>query len=103
MPSNKPIYVHNPCTKNWDNLSGQGCTRFCSKCQNEVHDLTHENDKAIKTFIISKKGKICAKVTNEQVQGVLGHMHQIWQKHPWFSSLGLCLWARQPQRQIPSV
>ncbi len=70
MPSSKPVYVHNPCTKKWNDLSGQGCTRFCSKCQNEVHDLTHENDKAIKTFMISKKGKVCAKVTNEQVQGI---------------------------------
>jgi hypothetical protein len=70
MNSSKPVYVHNPCTLKWDDLSGRGCTRLCSKCQNEVHDLTHENDQAIKMFMISKKGKICARVTHVQVQGV---------------------------------
>ena len=70
MKSNKHIYIHNPCTLQWDDLAGHGCTRFCSKCKNEVHDLTNQDDDAIKTLMINKKGKICARISDVQVQGI---------------------------------
>ena len=65
------IGIKNPCRLEWNSLEGNGCTRFCSSCSTLVIDLTEKSDSEIVDFVMRQKGKVCARIKQEQVDRVI--------------------------------
>ena len=72
MQRNKrDIGIKNPCSLEWNSLEGKGCTRFCRSCSTSVIDLTEKSDSEIIDFVMRQKGKVCARIKQEQVDRVI--------------------------------
>ena len=65
------IGIKNPCSLEWNSLKGKGCTRFCRSCSTSVIDLTEKSDSEIIDFVMRQKGKVCARIKQEQVVRVI--------------------------------
>lgn len=65
------INLKNPCNVSWDSLSGKGCERFCTACQNSVVDLTNKSNAEIIDLVMNKNGKLCGRISKNQVNKII--------------------------------
>ena len=52
-------YIPNPCSENWDEVSGDERKKFCDKCSTTVHDLTEMSGDEIAALKQVNGGKLC--------------------------------------------
>lgn len=53
------IEVKNPCSENWDEMTGNDKVRFCSHCSHTVNDLSRLTRKEAVRLVRRSEGRIC--------------------------------------------
>ena len=53
------VRVANPCPASWDEMAGDGASRFCSHCQKHVHNLSAMREDEAQRLICESAGKLC--------------------------------------------
>lgn len=62
------IYIPNPCSENWNEMSPEEKGRFCSVCSKCVIDFTEKNSQEIQEIIEEKSDdNICGRFYNHQL------------------------------------
>lgn len=62
------IYIPNPCSENWNEMSPEEKGRFCSVCSKCVIDFTEKNSQEIQEIIEEKSDEnICGRFYNHQL------------------------------------
>lgn len=61
------ITIPNPCSKKWDELSGETTKRFCGACSKHVYDFTKMETEEIIQFLKTGKEGVCGVFTKTQV------------------------------------
>jgi hypothetical protein len=56
------IRVASPCTADWDTMSGDGRSRFCSQCKLTVYNLSAMTADEGAAFIQSREGRTCIRL-----------------------------------------
>lgn len=67
----KHINIKNPCKLTWNSLNGCGNSKFCESCSTQVIDLTSKSSTEIIDFVMRSKGKVCGKISQDQVDSVI--------------------------------
>lgn len=57
--------VGTPCSKNWDELSGEGRERYCSDCQKSVHAFDDYSSEELNRLWEESGGKVCGRLQTE--------------------------------------
>src|SRR5688572_21759655 len=57
-----PLRIHAPCTKKWEELSGEGCKRFCSACALHVHDASRMKESEARALVESATSRVCMRL-----------------------------------------
>ena len=64
----KNIYIPNPCSENWNEMSSEEQGRFCSVCSKCVIDFTEKNASEIQQIITEKSNdSVCGRFYNHQL------------------------------------
>ncbi|WP_028123792.1 hypothetical protein [Epilithonimonas tenax] len=64
----KNIYIPNPCSENWNEMSPEAKGRFCSVCSKCVIDFTEKNAVEIQQIITEKSDEsVCGRFYNHQL------------------------------------
>lgn len=66
-PALQPIFVHQPCRENYDEMTSVHGGKFCSSCEHVVQDFTAMSNQQIIDVLQSQKGKVCGMFNNEQL------------------------------------
>jgi hypothetical protein len=64
------VRVANPCPKSWDELAGDGATRFCDHCKLHVHNLSAMPADAAQRLICESAGRLCVAYVPDARGGV---------------------------------
>jgi hypothetical protein len=60
--SERPLRIHQPCTKTWASLVGGEGRRFCSECSLHVHDAAAlTRDEAVR-LVRESTGRVCMRI-----------------------------------------
>jgi hypothetical protein len=51
--------IDKPCSKNWNDLQGEGACRYCDQCQLHVHNLSVLPSAEQHRLLSSRTGEIC--------------------------------------------
>ncbi len=64
----KNIYIPNPCSENWNEMTPEEKGRFCSVCSKCVIDFTEKNSQEIQEIIEEKSNEsVCGRFYNHQL------------------------------------
>jgi hypothetical protein len=55
------ITIPTPCRADWDSMQGDERSRFCSRCEKHVYNLTAMTAQESVALIREKEGKLCAR------------------------------------------
>ena len=55
------IRVTDPCTENWDEMSGNDRVRFCSHCSKNVNDISKLTRKQVIQLVRESEGRLCVR------------------------------------------
>ena len=55
------IEVRTPCPANWDQMKGDGQTRFCQGCQKHVHNLSAMSSDEAERLVCRTAGRLCVR------------------------------------------
>ena len=55
------IRVKDPCTENWDEMSGNDRVRFCSHCSKNVNDISKLTRKQAMLLVRESEGRLCVR------------------------------------------
>ncbi|HJT75410.1 MAG TPA: carboxypeptidase-like regulatory domain-containing protein [Chitinophaga sp.] len=61
------IYVSNPCTQSWENMTPEAQGRYCQSCCKTVTDFSGMTDQQIMAAIKASSGNICGRFLPEQL------------------------------------
>lgn len=62
------IYIPNPCSENWNEMTPEEKGRFCSVCSKCVIDFTEKNSQEIQEIIEEKSNEsVCGRFYNHQL------------------------------------
>ena len=53
------IRVREPCTADWDRMSGDDRVRFCEGCQSHVHNLSAMTRDEAERLVCEAAGRLC--------------------------------------------
>ncbi|MCF8321513.1 MAG: hypothetical protein K9I26_00035 [Flavobacterium sp.] len=68
METKFKIIIPKPCHEDWNNMTTEETSRFCSVCSKSVIDFTHKSNEEIQDFFIkNQEQKVCGRFKNEQV------------------------------------
>lgn len=56
------LRIASPCNEAWDNMVGDERTRFCGKCQKNVHNISEMTRDEAETFLESTAGAACVRM-----------------------------------------
>ena len=72
---NKPyqLKIDNPCGQDWHSMQPDALGKFCAHCSKSVIDFTSLSDAELIQLIENKKGKICGRLTQGQLNRNLGN------------------------------
>ena len=55
------IQSPSPCSKNWNEMSGDEKARFCNSCEKDVHNISAMTRKEARKFVAQNSGKACVR------------------------------------------
>ena len=55
------VKVASPCPANWDEMSGDDRSRFCSQCRLKVHNLSGLTDQEAEALLRGASGRLCVR------------------------------------------
>ncbi|MEP6637576.1 MAG: ankyrin repeat domain-containing protein, partial [Acidobacteriota bacterium] len=55
------IQIENPCTADWDSMSGNDQVRFCEHCSLSVQDLSQMTAKRAMRLVVESRGRLCVR------------------------------------------
>src|SRR5215213_2596864 len=55
------IRVADPCTENWDEMTGNERVRFCSHCAKDVNNISEMTRKEVTRLVHRSNGKLCVR------------------------------------------
>lgn len=64
FPHLENISISEPCTENWDAMSGEEKSKFCGKCQKHVHHLSEMTSDEAES-LVSRPEKVCIRVEHD--------------------------------------
>jgi hypothetical protein len=82
--------IDKPCSRNWDELQGEGSCRFCEHCQLHVHNLSALSASEQHQLLTARTGEICIAYEQREKQVIVG-------ANRWLLLQRFCLplkWAR---------
>lgn len=62
------VKVDSPCSENWQNMLPNNQGRYCSHCSKTVIDFTKLSDAEIIKIIEERKGNLCGRLSNDQLE-----------------------------------
>lgn len=62
------LYLKDPCSANWEDMSPSQQGKFCQQCQKEVVDFTQLPFSAIKDFFEEAQGEVCGRFQQPQLE-----------------------------------
>lgn len=65
--NNQFLKLNKACTENWDNMKPNQVGNFCEQCAKSVIDFTLLNQQEISAKLKQGDGKICARITQKQL------------------------------------
>ena len=66
-PQSYKLAIDNPCKQEWSSMTESETGKFCSHCSKTVTDLTALSDKDIIKIIEKTPGKLCGRLTRQQL------------------------------------
>jgi hypothetical protein len=60
------IRIPQPCSTEWEQMSGDDRTRFCNECNKHVYNLSAMTRRQAEAIIEASRGKLCARVTRQE-------------------------------------
>lgn len=60
------LAIASPCPESWQVMSGDERSRFCSRCQKHVHDLSALEAREIEALVEATQGRFCARITRDR-------------------------------------
>ena len=60
------LAIASPCQEPWQTMSGDERSRFCSRCQKHVYDLSALEAREIEALIEATQGRFCARITRDR-------------------------------------
>jgi hypothetical protein len=76
------VTINNPCEKEWASMTQNGTGRHCSHCSTTVVDFTQLTDNEIVHIIKQTPGRLCGRLTNQQLNRSLETTHH--SNNSWF-------------------
>lgn len=87
-PRIRGIHIPRPCAENWDSMDRAGGTeRYCSRCEHCVTDFTGKTDREIIERVLASEGRICGRLTRDQLDRVNLSLRPDPQPSTWRSAL----------------
>jgi hypothetical protein len=79
------IRVANPCPKSWEELSGDGASRFCAHCNRHVHNLSAMPADEAQRLVCAWAGWLCVAYVPDAQGGVttLEYREQKQPRYGW--------------------
>jgi hypothetical protein len=79
------VRVGSPCPKTWDELSGDGGSRFCSHCNRHVHNLSAMPADQAQRLVCESAGRLCIAYVPDERGGVtpLSYREQKPPRYGW--------------------
>lgn len=97
------------CPKPWEEMTGDGTTRFCSYCQKHVHNLATLSTQDRLALLTSPAGSICARYrvairrpAKGKEESYMRHMLKYGASVALSGSVLLVLWEMQAQGNRPA-
>jgi len=60
------IRIPQPCSTEWEQMTGDDRTRFCNECNKHVYDLSAMTRRQAEAIIEASRGKLCGRVTRQE-------------------------------------
>jgi hypothetical protein len=79
------LYIPEPCSENWDNMTPNEQGRHCKSCNKTVIDFSLFSDRQLAEFFKKAAGSVCGRLTNYQANRQLAYAEP--SKHPLFNKL----------------
>jgi hypothetical protein len=79
------VRVATPCPKSWDDLSGDGASRFCTHCNRQVHNLSAMPADEAQRLVCASAGRLCVAYVPDATGGVtpLAYREQKPPRYGW--------------------
>jgi hypothetical protein len=65
------LKIDNPCGQDWSSMTQSDNGKFCSHCSKTIIDFTNLSDTEVLKLIEQTTGKICGRLTNQQINRVI--------------------------------
>ena len=62
VPFLDTLRIASPCHESWDNMIGDERTRFCARCQKNVHNISEMTRDEAETFLEANAGAACVRM-----------------------------------------
>lgn len=59
------LQIHSPCPANFDEMPGEGSTRFCSTCNKSVHDFSMLTRAQADSLLAKQPEHLCVRLTRD--------------------------------------
>ena len=101
LPLLEDVQVASPCTESWADMQGDADTRFCTKCEKHVHNLSMMSREEAEAVIAASAGKdLCVRLYRRADGTVLTQdcpvgvrRHRFWRRTTGVAAAGLLLAA----------
>jgi hypothetical protein len=60
------IEVARPCTADWESMKAEGPRRFCTHCNEYVHDLSALTRQEAENLLCASAGRLCARFARDE-------------------------------------
>lgn len=69
------LSIKSPCSENWNSMTTTGQGKYCDKCARQVIDFASMTDQQILNYLRHKEGRICSRLTSNQMNRTLVGQH----------------------------
>lgn len=82
MSDKNDVRIAKPCPKNWNEMTGDDQSRFCSHCEKSVHNLAEMSAGDAEQLLCNTSGRVCIRMVN-------GPQGSFKTKQGWFRRVAL--------------